>query len=877
VRPLSRSSEGGDAGSWGAWLPVIADAMTRLQALPERTLILVPYAQLMDAGRRAWARSHPSGFSPRFESTRNWAHALAPFSPGPSDLSMDAARDSLVAASLIDRVAQGQLDPSLRAVMVTRLVEAARQLAPLAAATAPVQRLAWAESLRTTLVPASQALHWESLLASLALAWVSTSAYATDALWGAFAEPGRDADALLVLPGFQPDPLTQALALRWGERAAVLDTVAATRTSHRSGEIRQHPCADAEDEAQRAAACIVKHVQAGRGPVALVANDRVLTRRVSAMLHGAGLAVRDETGWKLSTSHSAAQLMSLLRAAQRRASMDDLLDWLKQSPAWSEGQVVELEQWAREQGVASWRSALQPRSSAPDLVPELALLLEGLQAPRPLVQWLADLNSALKACGLWDVWQSDLAGQQMIQALRLGDGAAWELDPLSQISVSDDAFEVAAPRRSGARMSPPAFSAWVREVLEGASFMPRSVGDAEVVVLPMAQLLGRDFLAVVAPGCDEIHLNPNPEPPGQWTVAQRELLGLPTRESLAAALALAWEVALDQQQLDILWRGQDRGESLLASPWVQALPDFGAIAADPRGQRSLEVQVPSRPEPVAGDLLPESLSASAYQDLRDCPYRFFALRQLKLSEAPELETEPDARDMGNWLHLVLRRFHEQRGDQRPGWEPDRALLDHFAESTAADMGLNGDEGGARFLPYQAVWPRLRDGYLDWLYGFEASVGQPGPHFERAEVAMNARAGDWRLYGKLDRVDRQNSPEGPIPFVIDYKTENRQKTLERVKQPLEDTQLAFYAALLPEENLRAAYLSITDKRGDGPKDAPALLVEQVDVLAAREHLRQGLAHDMARVAAGAPMPALGEGRVCDFCAARGLCRKDHWVQ
>jgi ATP-dependent helicase/nuclease subunit B len=123
---------------------------------------------------------------------------------------------------------------------------------------------------------------------------------------------------------------------------------------------------------------------------------------------------------------------------------------------------------------------------------------------------------------------------------------------------------------------------------------------------------------------------------------------------------------------------------------------------------------------------------------------------------------------------------------------------------------------------------------------------------------------------------QDSPEGPIPFVIDYKTESRGKTTERVKEPLEDTQLAFYAALLPDENLRAAYLSITDKRGDSGKDGPTWLVEQPEVLMARDQLRAGLAHDMARVAAGHPMPALGEGRVCDFCAARGLCRKDFWT-
>ena len=27
--------------------------------------------------------------------------------------------------------------------------------------------------------------------------------------------------------------------------------------------------------------------------------------------------------------------------------------------------------------------------------------------------------------------------------------------------------------------------------------------------------------------------------------------------------------------------------------------------------------------------------------------------------------------------------------------------------------------------------------------------------------------------------------------------------------------------------------------------------------------------------GAAMPALGEGQVCETCAARGLCRKDFW--
>lgn len=831
-----------------------------------RMVVLVPYAQLMEAGRRAWAVAHPSGFAPRFESSRNWASTLQPFSPGPADLGTDMARDSLVAAAFVDRVAPVRGDTALRAAMISRLVEAARQLAPLAAAVPPAHRLAWAEPLRLALAPNQQALQWEGLLASLALTWASTSSYPTDVLWRDAAGPGVDADLLVVLRGFHQDPLAEALAAHWGERAQVLpiqDEFLASAT------VRTHACGDAEDEAQRTAACVIAHVNAGRTPVALVANDRLLTRRVSAMLNGAGLAVRDETGWKLSTTHAAAMLMSLLRAADARASMDDVLDFLKQVSHWPDASVQLIEKLARDLGISRWKAAVESRKLAPWLPEDLVPLLAGLQTGRPLANWLSDLAAGLRFLGEWDRLAEDPAGQQILGVLRLGDGAAHELAGLAE------AFDAPGSRaRGGTRLSLAAFAAWVREVLEGASFTPRSEGESAVVVLPMAQLLGRAYAATVVPGCDEVHLSPSPEPPGEWTAEQRSLLGLPSREALAQAALASWQAVRALPELDVLWRTQERGESVLPSAWVQALE--ASPAPDPRELRPLVEHVPPRPGPSAKDVLPESLSASAYQDLRDCPYRFFALRQLRLVEAPELEAEPDQRDMGNWLHTVLRAFHEQRGDSRPGRDTDRATLDRLAEDTAAAMGLNAGEGGAGFLPYQAVWPAMREGYLDWLVDFEASDGRPGPRFVEAEAELSASAGPWALFGKLDRVDHQDSPEGPIPFVIDYKTEARDKTQARVKQPLEDTQLAFYAALLPDENLRAAYLSITDRRGDGAKDTPTRLIEQPEVLMARERLLEGLVSDLARVASGAPMPALGEGRVCEHCAARGLCRKDFWA-
>jgi ATP-dependent helicase/nuclease subunit B len=860
--------------AWDERLLVLSQWLESRGVSPARALVLVPYAQLMATARQAWARTHPNGFAPRFESSRNWAANLMPFAPGPTDWSGDMARDSLVASAFVDRVVKGRADAALRSAMASRLVEATRSLAPIAAAVSPEQRSAWGLARQEALAAGLHNPAWEGLIATLAITWASNSAYATDVLWGPLAAPGAAADALVVFQGFQQDPLASALTQYWGQERSITWVLqvpdGGEAHSGHAGAIGLHPCADAEDEAQRAAACVIRHLDAGRSPVALLANDRLLTRRVSALLHSAGVVVRDETGWKLSTTFAAAQLMALLRAADPRASMDDVIDAMKLAPAWSAEQAQTLEALARRHGISRWRAALAHTEFTPAVPPEWRDLLTGLQAPRALSAWLHELSQALTAGGWWAAFVQDAAGQQMVASLRLHPGAGTELEALGP-----DGAQERASNKSGPRWTLPAFTTWVVEVLEGASFTAPAQMGAPVVILPMAQQVGRAFAATVVPGCDERSLPTHPEPPAPWTEPQRQVLGLPDRETLALAAVHAWQALLPSPHLDILWRGQDRGEATLPTAWVMALQQAGAqAAADPRAEIHLETRTPERPAPSAAGLMPERLSASAYQDLRDCPYRFFALRQLRLQDTDELEGEPDQRDMGNWLHAVLRGFHEERGEQRPGRAADTGALERWAQTVSETMGLQAGDGHAGFLPYQAVWPAMREGYLDWLGEFEAMPGRAGPAFEAAEVERTAAAGRWRLLGKLDRIDAQPSPEGRLAVVIDYKTESRERTLERVKDPLEDTQLAFYAALLPEENLRAAYLSITDKRGSG-RNAAALLIEQSDVLLAREALLEGLERDLDRVAAGHTMPALGEGRACEFCAARGLCRRDDW--
>lgn len=867
---------GGPVGQdWDAWLLQVEQHLLSAGVMASRSVVLLPYAQMMGEGRRAWAARHPHGISPRFETTRNWASALGPFVPSGNDFSGDMARDSLVAGALLEHVAGRRADRSLQPLLVTRLVEMVRQLASLAAARPPSARMDWAQSLMGELVPVSQTLQWEGLLVSLALTWAGHSAYPTDSLWGTSAAPAAVADLLLVISGFQRDPLADALLSRWGERGRYLGALPAPLL--RPAAVSLHACEDAQDEAERAAACVLAHLLADRRPVALVATDRLLTRRVMALLAGRGLALVDETGWRLSTTHAAARLLALLRAASPRASLDDVLDLLKLGSAWSQEAVAQLEAGARRQGLASW-SATRVHPQLSSCVPPGAVaLLDALQSSRTLAAWLDALRDGLQQCG-WGAWfAGDSAGQQLWEAMRLGEGKSQELDGLQLNASADDAH---APMWTLA-----AFTSWTRQVLESVNFTPDAVPQPDLVVLPMAQLLGRRFAAVVAAGCDDVHLPASPEVPGQWTAAQRAQLGLPSREAVAQAALQAWQHLLMQPGLDILWRTRDQAEQVLAAPWLRPMIEQAggtgtgtAQAPDPRETRAIQRQPTRSPMSSAPGLVPASLSASAYQDLRDCPYRFMALRQWRLKEDEELDDTPDKRDMGVWLHAVLGRFHEERRDHVDPAETDIQRLDRIAREEAQTLGLWAMDGSGSpgFLPFLAAWPTLRDGYLGWLEGHEASNERPV--FDRAEAALTSKVANWRLTGQLDRVDVLEGSSDGTRLVIDYKTEPREKTRARVSQPLEDTQLAFYAALIDPQgtgSVRGAYLSVLDSPGAKGADGPTRFFEQTSLTRARDALLAGLPADMDRVAQGHVMLPLGEGSVCEYCAARGLCRKDFW--
>jgi ATP-dependent helicase/nuclease subunit B len=820
----------------------IRELMAERGAHAARTVVLLPYAQLMPIARRFWAEQVPSGFAPRFETTMNWS-AAAGFAPAGDDLSFDMGRDLLTARALLERAGLAS-----RADLVAgRVVEAACQVAGVAVAVPPGERAAWAGRMRNVIAAGFDApvLALESAVSSIAIEWAAASAYAADTLLQS--ELAHAVDLLVVLEGLRAEPLAEALKAKLAHKAVSLPLdVAACR-----GEIRLHQADDPSDEAERAAACVLQHLEAGRSPVALAAIDRVLTRRIRALLDVRGIAIRDETGWKLSTTRAAAHVMLALRASAWDASGDTVIDWLKNSPAVSSRLVLAIERRVRRAGLREWRS-LQPADLGENeqlqaLLQDANTWRQDLQRVRPLPQWLAALRGLLHSMGQWTNLERDAAGVKVIAALRLGEDAQSEFQQLPQ---------------AARRFSPAEFTAWINETLEAASFVPESPPQEQVVILPFNQLLGRPFGALVLAGCDELRLQPAPEPPGIWTTAQRRGLGLPSREALEAEVRAGWRQALQTPVCDVLWRRSDEsGEPLLPSALVQALQleAAGQAATDPRETREIEALPTPRPLAVGQPLAVQQLSATAYEDLRRCPYRFFALRQLGLHEDDEIDTEIDKRDFGNWLHRVLRTFHESLGGAGAPPMADRIrLLDAAADEVTRSQRL--DEG--EFLPFSAAWPKVRDGYLSWLAGHETHERAA---FERAESEHEMRLGPVKLVGRIDRIDRLSDGRA---MLIDYKTEARATSVERVRQPGEDTQLAFYAALLQDDTLRAAYVNVGERGKTETMEQPA-------VVEARDLLVHGILDDLSRIESGAAMAALGEGKVCDFCSARGLCRRDFW--
>ncbi len=859
---------------WAALAGAVADFIAQHRLDARRVLVLLPSAPLLPLARAAWAVQASNGkvaWPPAFETTDTLNERLAaPASASAGALCFDTALDRLQADRLLRQAHPAWPRDDRRGfeLATARLASSAQALARARLAVDPLAQPAWIDTARQRCAAQPGAPdQLERSLAAVALEWsLSAASDAEAALWRFVAS--TDCAALVLLRVGGVEPLAAALAARVGLERPVLwldadyepaATAAAPATVHLA------VCRDEEDEAQRTAATVLAHLQRGAQPVALIAQDRELVRRVRALLERARVPVADETGWRLSTTRAGAAISAWLAAAlDARADTDPLLDALKSAPAGWPG-ADELEHALRRAGSTRTTQidALElpaPAAAAWQLFVQARSQLSGGVRSRPVAQWLQQLRAALTEAGQWPALLADAAGAQVLAALRL--------------TADDDA----TPEAFATRLSADEFAAWVDAVLEQSSFRPLAPASAAVVITPLVRALLRPFAAIVCPGADAARLGawPAADPLLGDTTAQA--LGIPGATQRNADEARAFAQLFRAPRLDLSWRRADGETPLSPSPLLRLAERAAlaagrpwATAADARPERSVSAQPQLRPLPVAPALLPGSISATACEALRACPYRFFAERMLGLRADEELDDELDARDHGRWIHGVLQRFHTERIAGNPQAD-DEALLRRIA----AEQQVLQPRDDADFLPFEAGFDTLAPAYAASVARDEAAGWRVG---ERTEAALRAAVPDLaglELEGRLDRLDLAPSTEGSALRIVDYKagTGLRQKAV--LKRPFEDTQLAFYAllALLSDpaaaDGVQAQYLPLELKR-----DAALTPIEHADVNLSADALLAGLQQDWPRLRAGAPLPALGEGAACDYCNARGLCRRDHW--
>ena len=649
----------------------------------------------------------------------------------------------------------------------------------------------------------------------------------------------------------------QAMPLR--ERAIRL---AATQpNSPLQAHIRLNPAAHLEAEARGIATWVAEQLQAGRENIALIALDREAARRTRALLERMDVLVADETGWMLSTTAAAAVIDRWLECLANDFPHTELLDLLKSpfvlgEPTERQDAVLALETAMRKQGVAQGLNEIRKLAlhlKIPfSFLDTLATAAGSFSKTRaPLAAWLRRLLDSLDTLNATAPLSVDAAGASVLDTLKR---LQHELAP------DPEKYSFTEWRR------------WLNLALESETFTDTRV-TSPIILTSLPNSRGRIFDAVALIGADAAHLPAKPAP-GLFSQSIRLQLGLPVAADSVAQTTEDLLQLLSQGQNLLSWQAHHNDEPNPASPYVLRLQALHRAAwqsdldTQSIGQPPAIASAPPMPQPAptqqpAPSVLPQHLprryAASAYQTLLDCPYRFFVEHVLNIRELDEADDPLDKSDYGTLLHKILKTFH----DSQPPQDFNPALA-RLAEISAQEFAaLPAYTAAAWHSKWNSIQPAYINAWLEWVaQGWQYQSGET----DFSVACTVPGLGEITLHGRIDRVDQRVTPDGGKALtVIDYKTGAASGLKKKLQHSDEAVQLPFYAWLA---DAAAAYLPInetpvTPLELDGETDVEAISHRLLELLEA--------------IAAGAALKANGVETACQYCEARGLCRKGGWLE
>ena len=636
----------------------------------------------------------------------------------------------------------------------------------------------------------------------------------------------------------------------------------------------------------------------GKNNIAIISEDRKLSRRLRALLERANIQLQDKAGWSLATTQAATIIERWLECIEEDFSAYPLLDCLK-SPFIN---ITALDDVSADNAatrdsfnkiIYRFEHDLIFHENVSSNIGQYKAKLK--QRINRLSHWPANtydnlintLNYIQKtAAPLTDFYTSN-------KNIALSDFLATLLNSLQQLGVlqgyqNDNAglvlLNTFAELKQSISYSNPTLSwydcrIWLGMALESQNFRPPT-NDNRVQLMTLEQTSHLNFDCIIIAATESQHYPGSAKNQPFFNQAVRASLGLETWEKQREQRHELFNRALLSAP-DILLTAcfEENGEEKPVSPWLELLFNFYQLAYNrkpdnPHLQQLMlsnsevfncdDTELPeqsAQPAPsIPEDLIPEKVSASAYQRIINCPYQYFSADGLRLKPLEELTEELKKSDYGERIHLILQSFHRTFASitQANAKQAEQSLSKLSEKIFLADL-----ENNILHRSWLYRWQKHIPAYINWQIKQQLDW-TIFLNEKNLEVKLDETLS---IVGRLDRIDKNK--ENNTHAIIDYKTGKtaRQDDIDMG----ENVQLSIYA-LLDNEASEVSYLSL-DSSYQKVESKSSLSGEDLEIN--REKNKKRLIELFKQMKNGEPMHAWGDHMVCRYCDFSGLCRKAEW--
>lgn len=662
---------------------------------------------------------------------------------------------------------------------------------------------------------------------------------------------------------------------------------------------------DDEQEARAIDIQLRRWLLEGKTKLAIVTENRRLARRVRALLERSDVYLQDAAGWALSTTRAAATVERWLECIEQDFHYLSLLDLLKSPLIFPDLNREDLHYatYRLEQDIIrheninqnldAYRAGIIKRaerlpewfeethSILADILEKLELAAQALIALKqnksiePL-EFIQTLLISLNDLGLVNSLENDAAGVEIINLL---DNLKIESE---LVNLKVDWTEARS---------------WLAMQLERGRFMPPA-SATQVQLIGLSQSQFQQFDGLIIAAVEEEFLPGSPTPSAFFNDAVKYELGLNTSLQDKNERFYHFIRLLNSSDNVLLsYRNQgENGEAIQPSAWLSLLEQFHELAFNKnlndttlqqlvnapentfthKADRPATESLQPRPE-IPENLIPNTISASQYQELINCPYLYYAARCLKLDATDEMREALSKADYGERIHKCLEAFHHKT-DDLPGpfktkiTENNRDSAEKMLNSIIKHVFSSDLDTNHEHQAWYSQAKKITPHYIDWqikhnkdwsVYKTEEKISVDLP-IENVNKPL-------KLKGRLDRIDKGLIDDGDGLDVIDYKTGaiSTNKDVETGEQ----VQLPFYHTLLQDDKNEITQVEYLEVKSDGVKTRAKLSGDKLESIA--EESADRLKEIFSQLHNQAGLPAWGDEKTCSRCAMQGICRKQMW--